>query len=146
MPIPEDTLRAAIDRIIPADDFPGAWDAGAGEYILRLLTGELQLSQIVESGLKGLESEALHCFARSFISLSPGEQDEVLTRISTGDVRTTWNTSPRQFFDTLLNLTNEGYYSDPGSGGNRNEIGWRMIGYETRVPARGAAHGRENVL
>jgi len=27
-------LRAVIDRIIPPDHFPGAWDAGAGAYIL----------------------------------------------------------------------------------------------------------------
>lgn len=32
-------LRAAVDRILPADDYPGAWDAGALEYLGRQLDG-----------------------------------------------------------------------------------------------------------
>lgn len=27
------TLRAAVDRIIPADDYPSAWQAGVGDYL-----------------------------------------------------------------------------------------------------------------
>lgn len=30
-------LRAFLDRVIPADDFPGASEAGCGEYLRRLL-------------------------------------------------------------------------------------------------------------
>ena len=27
------TLRALVDRIIPADDFPSGWQAGVGDYL-----------------------------------------------------------------------------------------------------------------
>ena len=26
-------LRAAVDRVIPADEWPGGWEGGVGEYL-----------------------------------------------------------------------------------------------------------------
>jgi gluconate 2-dehydrogenase gamma chain len=34
-----------------------------------------------------------------------------------------------QFFDTLLANTIEGFFADPMYGGNRDMVGWRMIGF-----------------
>jgi gluconate 2-dehydrogenase gamma chain len=33
------------------------------------------------------------------------------------------------FFETLLANTIEGYFADPSYGGNRDMVGWRMIGF-----------------
>ena len=33
------------------------------------------------------------------------------------------------FFDMLLKMTVEGFFSDPVYGGNRNMVAWRMIGF-----------------
>jgi gluconate 2-dehydrogenase gamma chain len=30
----------------------------------------------------------------------------------------------------LVNHTMEGFYSDPGNGGNRDAVSWKMIGFE----------------
>ena len=38
-------LRAAIDRIIPADDWPAGWDGGVGQY---LTTSSTELRWAVE--------------------------------------------------------------------------------------------------
>ena len=37
-------------------------------------------------------------------------------------------------FARLVELAHEGFYADPGNGGNRDAVSWRMIGYETHVP------------
>ena len=34
-------LRALVDTIIPADDIPGGWEAGVGEYLIRQLNSDL---------------------------------------------------------------------------------------------------------
>ena len=33
------------------------------------------------------------------------------------------------FFETLLANTIEGFFSDPMYGGNRDMVGWRMVGF-----------------
>ena len=33
------------------------------------------------------------------------------------------------FFSLLLNNTREGFFADPIYGGNRDMVGWKMIGY-----------------
>ena len=29
----QETLRTLLDRIIPPDDYPGAWQSGVGDYL-----------------------------------------------------------------------------------------------------------------
>jgi hypothetical protein len=127
------TLRAAVDRIIPQDDFPAAWEAGAGDYIDHILSGDLQhLAAAFLDGLAALEAESQARFGETFSSLAAKEQDEILRDVETGAVKTAWKNSPAEFFRVLLELTSEGYYSDPGDGGNRGMISWRMIGFDPK--------------
>lgn len=54
----QQTLRAAVDRIIPPDDYPGTWDAGIGDYLARQFEGDLTLQlDIFTAGLDGLEAD-----------------------------------------------------------------------------------------
>lgn len=131
----EDTLRAAIDRIIPPDEFPGAWDAGAGRYIRRQLAGDLRhLAPMIDAGLAALDAEARVTADRPFAALPADRQDLLLTAIERGAVRTPWPALPREFFAALVRLVNEGYYGDPANGGNCDAVSWRMIGYDPRLP------------
>ena len=34
------------------------------------------------------------------------------------------------FFRLLITHVMEGFYADPGNGGNRNGIAWQMLGYK----------------
>ena len=43
-----------------------------------------------------------------------------------------WPVDPAEFFRNVIEHVMEGYYSDPGNGGNRDSIAWRMIGFEAR--------------
>jgi gluconate 2-dehydrogenase gamma chain len=125
-----DTLRAAIDRIIPRDDFPGAWEAGAGHYILRQLAGDLRhLAPLLRAGFDALDAEAGHTYGRPFAAIDAEQQDVLLARVEIGNVHAFWPLPPAAFLSMLVELTNEGYYGDPGNGGNRDEAAWRMIGY-----------------
>ena len=129
----ERTLRVALDRLIPQDDYPGAWAAGCGDYIDNQLHGQLaHLLPIYRAGLDGLEAEAGIEFAQSFADLNSDQQDALLGRVENGAVRAAWATPPRAFFSALVNHTAEGYYADPGQGGNRDRVSWRMVGFNGR--------------
>lgn len=126
----QDTLRAAIERVIPEDDYPDGWDAGAGEYILGLLVRDCDsLIPLYRQGLAGLDAEAVAAHGRKFSKLTTDEQDSILRHVEAGNVATQWPVRPREFFERLVCQAMEGFYADPGNGGNRGEISWRMVGF-----------------
>jgi hypothetical protein len=130
----EQTLRAAVDRIIPPDDYPGAWDAGIGDYLARQFEGDLALElDLFTAGLDALEAEALARFNSRFVNLTFEQQDTALAHIETGQLLTLWSIPPARFFELLVNTTAEGYYSEPEQGGNRAAISWAMTGFEEQV-------------
>jgi hypothetical protein len=125
------TLRALVDRIIPADDFPGGWDAGVGDYLDRQFAGDLSdVVDLYRSGLDALDVEARTAAGVSFAALAPDAQDEFLRRVEAGEVATDWPVDPAEFFRAATEHAAEGFYGDPGNGGNRDGVSWRMIGFE----------------
>ena len=129
--VQQQTLRAAVNRIIPPDDYPGAWEAGVGDYLARQFEGDLapQLD-LYRAGLDAVEAEALTRFQSSFARLTLAQQDTTLHHIEAGEVLTSWPIPPARFFELLVNTTAEGYYSEPEQGGNRAAISWAMTGFE----------------
>ncbi len=131
------TLRAAIDRLIPRDDFPGATEAGVDRYIIQLLAGDRAgESPRIEQALRAIDAEARATRGKHFDQLPPGAQDDILAAVENGRVASAiWiDLDPRALFDRLVELCAEGYYSDPEQGGNRDGVSWRMIGYDRRAP------------
>ena len=128
-------LRSLMDRIIPQDDFPDAWEAGVGDYLRRQFERDLHsLRSQVETyklGLEALEAESQAFAGKGFTALDASTQDSILTRIETGQVALSWPVDPTEFFHMVIEHVMEGYYSDPGNGGNRDSIAWRMIGFES---------------
>ena len=127
------TLRAAVDRIIPQDQYMGAWEAGVGQFIERILQTDLHDAATgFFEGLAGLNAEAIAWANKPFASLDSSQQDAILTAVQNGQIKTKWTTPPQEFFTLLVNLTAEGFYGDPANGGNRDMVSWNMIGYEPR--------------
>jgi hypothetical protein len=127
------TLRALMNRIIPPDDYPGAWEAGVGDYLMRQFERDLKdYVDIYRRGLEALDAEAQARAGMDFATLDPEAQDELLRHIEKGEVKTPWPTPPVPFFKTAVEHVIEGYYSDPGNGGNRDGIAWKMIGFAVR--------------
>jgi hypothetical protein len=127
-------LRAAVDRIIPADDAPSASDAGVLIYIERKFGRDVAgRATSFAAGLGALHDEAVARFGRTFESLGTAEQDDVLRFIEAGTVIVDWPVNPSQFFTLLVESTMEGYYGDPANGGNRDEVAWKMCGFKERL-------------
>ena len=127
----QQTLHAAIDRIIPADEFPGGVEAGVCDYLLRQLGADLaHMATDYARFVNALNAEAQAAQGMDFAALGEAQQDALLTWVEQGEVRTDWPIDPASFFAQFAEHCAEGFYSDPGNGGNRDGVSWRMIGYE----------------
>ncbi|HEX3250023.1 MAG TPA: gluconate 2-dehydrogenase subunit 3 family protein [Pyrinomonadaceae bacterium] len=116
-------LRAVVDCLIPADEFPGAYEAGVCEYLQSLFETDLRdEAEFFATGLESIELEARARFGASFESLTPEQQIVTLETIQHGDVLTSWPMSPQRFFEMLVCTTAEGFYT--------SAVSWTMTGFE----------------
>ncbi len=126
------TVCAATERILPRDEDPGAIDAGVPEYIDRML-GDPELHEmrdVFKGGVAALGTLARARFKRRFAELAPEQQDQLLALF-----RDAPEGSPKgKFFETLMVLTMEGFLGDPSYGGNRDRVGWALVGFDTSMP------------
>ena len=126
------TLRSMMNRIIPQDTFPNAWEAGVGNYLARQFERDLQHQlENYRLGLETLEAESQAYAGQGFTELDASAQDVILSRLEAGEVTLSWLVNPTEFFHMVINHVMEGYYSDPGNGGNRDSIAWQMIGFKS---------------
>lgn len=125
-----ETLEAVVDRILPSDENgPGAGEARAVHYIDRSLASDNAGSRHNYAiGLTAIDGYAQNKHGQPFHQLSSEVQDEILTLVIDGEV-TGFNPSGSGFFSMVRNHTIQGTFSDPYYGGNRDFIGWDMIGY-----------------
>jgi len=115
-------LTAVIDRIIPADDFASASQAGVMVYLDRQFVGDaVAWAGPILDGLATLEQSARDRMGKAFANMTEAQQDALLTEIE-----------HQPFFRELVVLTSEGFYADPGNGGNLDEVSWKMIGFQPR--------------
>jgi gluconate 2-dehydrogenase gamma chain len=136
------TLEAVCDRIIPADEDPGAVWAGTVNYIDLQLTGPYRRHQkAYRQGLAGIDDTSRDKFSKAFTALTASEQDEVLKVLEKGDAAgEAWKKrSSKQFFSMVVRHTMEGFYGDPRHGGNRERVSWKMLKLPY-PPIRGQYH------
>ncbi|NUQ12920.1 MAG: gluconate 2-dehydrogenase subunit 3 family protein [Gemmatimonadaceae bacterium] len=118
-------LEAITSRIIPTDDSPGAREAGVVYFIDRALaTWAKDQRPLFMDGLAKLPSDVSAKFAGQsrFTDLAPAQQDEVLKSIES---------SP--FFGAIRFATIAGMFSLPSHGGNRDFVGWRLLGQDNAM-------------
>ena len=124
-----DCLIALCERIIPADDCPGATDAGVINYIDRQI--RLRFPEEKEIFRKGIESLQSWCQAKynqNFEELSTEVQINTLQMIEKNEMpQEDWTVPPGKFFRTLLDRTMQGFYGSPRHGGNRDYISFKML-------------------
>jgi gluconate 2-dehydrogenase gamma chain len=114
----------------------------------------LPLAERFRIGILGMEGLAQERFGRGFVRLSPEEQDDILRDMDEGEIevfgRVSLTTPPstfeggdqgiaqspgqtaitaKAFFELLLAYTIAGFFVDPVHGGNRDLVGWKMIGF-----------------
>lgn len=118
-------IEAITARIIPTDDTPGAKEAGVVYFIDKAMTGFAKpMEPVFIEGLKKLPTDvgAKVRGQTRFSALTPAQQDEVLKSIE-----------KTPFFGTLRFATIVGMFSLPSYGGNRDWIGWKLLGQESAM-------------
>ena len=131
-PLEWKTVEAITARIIPTDDDPGAVEAGSVNFIDKALANEdAELRGEYEVGLPGIDAVSTHRFGRPFVELEAAQQDAVLVALESGKALG-WpagGVTADRFFETLRTHTLWGFLADPRYGGNRDYVGWKLMGY-----------------
>jgi gluconate 2-dehydrogenase gamma chain len=124
------TLEAVVARLLPSDENgPGALEAGATRYIDRALGDALAgAREVYSTGLAALETYAQGATGRAFTELEPARQDALLAELEQNRA-VGFGPDSTTFFNLVLSHTIEGTFGDPHYGGNRDFIGWELIGY-----------------
>jgi gluconate 2-dehydrogenase gamma chain len=114
-------LDAMLACIIPADDTPGAREAGVIHYIDRQLTRHYRQHRTVyREGLAALGG---------FADASPDRRQQILNAMEKDAAR-------KPFLDLVVTHAMQGFYGNPRHGGNRDFASWRMLGISP-APVRG---------
>jgi gluconate 2-dehydrogenase gamma chain len=123
-------LAAAIDRLIPDDDFgPRAIESGAGRYVEGMLgRADAELRNAWRSSLEQLDDLAHAREGAGFAELPAEVQDDLLELVAAGGAPA--GEPMAAFFEILRTRAIEGYFGDPRWGGNAGRAGWALLGYE----------------
>jgi hypothetical protein len=115
-------IEAMAAQIIPTDATPGAREARCLYFIDKALTTFARKSQAVYiQGLQELQAktEQLYPSAGKFSGLTSEQQIRTLTEME-----------KTPFFNLVRTHTIIGFFARPVHGGNHDEIGWKLIGYD----------------
>jgi gluconate 2-dehydrogenase gamma chain len=146
-------IEPAVARLIPSDETgAGALEAGVPTFIDRQLAGPwgageqlyrqgpwhssrpefgYQLpftpAELFRNALRGLSDEFRRS-NRGFGTRTLEEQDAYLAALEK-ESRDLGGVPSNIFFQSLLELTIEGYFCDPIYGGNKDMVSWKLIGF-----------------
>ena len=147
-------IVAAVDTLIPADELsPSGSACGVATFIDRQLAGaygmgarlyrqgpfpkakpelgyQLSLNprEFFRAGIESANVWTRKTYGKDFDRLSETDREAALKAME-ADKAPFPGFSSRMFFDALLQITMEGFFSDPIYGGNRDMTGWEMVGY-----------------
>jgi gluconate 2-dehydrogenase gamma chain len=117
-------IEALTSQIVPSDDTPGAREAGVTFFIDRALGSFFaHWRPGFMRGLAQFQAAARGAYPQSpsFASLPIERQIEFLHSVD-----------GTPFFDQARLLTLCGMFSSPAYGGNRDGIGWQLLGFEDK--------------
>lgn len=115
-------VDAIAAQIIPTDDTPGAREAGVALFIDRALAtffGRMAPDFRSQLAAFRLRCQSQYPDAGSFAALTHEQQIEFLKQVE----RT-------PFFERVRLLTLVGMFAMPKYGGNRDGVGWKLLGFQ----------------
>ncbi|MDP2396961.1 MAG: gluconate 2-dehydrogenase subunit 3 family protein [Burkholderiales bacterium] len=152
-------LNAAVERLIPSDESgAGAKEANVAYFIDQQLAGSwgvhgrcyrqgpwregkpqqgyqsrLTPQEIYREAIREIDQHCTGRHGKVFAHLGADLQDEIIRELEAGTFE--FQSIPSSlFFELLIRNTQEGFFSDPMYGGNKDKVGWRLIGFPG-VPA-----------
>jgi gluconate 2-dehydrogenase gamma chain len=117
-------ISAIASQIIPSDDSPGAREAGVIHFIDRALaTFDAEKRGLYTAGLADAERERAKMFpgSKTIAELTADQQIQLLEAIEKTD-----------FFEQVRTHCIMGFFGNPSYGGNRDQAGWKLIGFDDR--------------
>lgn len=159
-------IEAVVDHMIPADELtPSGTEIGIATFIDRALAGswgkgdrlymqgpwqrgtpnqgyQLPLSPaaLYRAAIAGCNVHCRNVYKQTFDRCTAEQKEAFLRELSSGKITLAGGLPGRTFFGVLYDNVMEGMFSDPIYGGNRDKIGWKMIGFPGV-----AANNAENV-
>jgi len=147
-------VTAAVDTLIPADELSpsgsacgcvvfidrqlaSAWGGGAkmyrsGPFVKGKPEQGYQLSltprQFFAAGIAAANAWSRKTYNKDFDRLTEAQRVEALKAMEDGKAEFD-GVGSRAFFNALISITMEGFFSDPIYGGNRDKVAWKMIGF-----------------
>ncbi len=124
-------LDALVARIVPGDaGDPGGREAGVVTYIDRALAGPYaEWGPAYREGLRLLDAHVIAKHRAKFHQLSETDQDAILAALEANEVPGFGGNGSAEFFAMVWAHTIEGLLCDPAYGGNRDGVGWKLIGF-----------------
>jgi gluconate 2-dehydrogenase gamma chain len=118
-------IDAITSQIVPSSDGPGAHEAGVIYFIDRALsTFDAHLRPAYRTGMAEVQQKRREMFpsSASIAALATEQHMQLIHAIEATD-----------FFELLRTHTLYGFLGNPSYGGNRDRIGWKLIGFEDRM-------------
>jgi gluconate 2-dehydrogenase gamma chain len=126
-------LIEICEQLIPADDTPGATDAGVIHYIDRQLAGVFAPHlPLYRAGLESFRRTCSELHGVSFADVPAPVKIDFLQRVEAGKVPASlWaGGSSADFFRLVLAHAMQDFYGSPRHGGNRGYASYRMLGVD----------------
>jgi gluconate 2-dehydrogenase gamma chain len=149
-------LQAAVARIIPADDLgPGALEADVVLFLDNQLAGgygngaraymqgpwgestryqgyqlPVTPATVYRIGIAATDRYCQEAHGAPFARLPAETQDKVLQGLQgVAEAIDLKDVPAATFFQLLMRDTKDGFFADPVYGGNRDKVGWKLVGY-----------------
>ena len=148
-------VEALVDHMVPADAHtPKGTDVGINTFIDRALAGgwgkgdrlymqgpwapgvpeqgyQLPLlpAEMYRNGIADTNQHCVKTYGKAFDQLTAAQREEVLKNLDGGKVVFASGLPSRVFFNTVYQTVMEGMFADPIYGGNKDKVGWKMLGF-----------------
>ena len=103
----------------------GPWHPGTPQQGFQ---SRLTPQEIYRFGIAETDAHCKQQYGKAFRLLSGEQQDEVLKALEKDAIELP-SLPAKLFFGMLWRNTEEGFFSDPMYGGNRDKAGWRLLGF-----------------
>jgi gluconate 2-dehydrogenase gamma chain len=148
-------VEAMVDHMVPKDELtPSGTDIGIATYIDRALAGSwgkgdrlymqgpwgkgtpnqgyqlpLTPAALYRAAIAGCDAYCRKTFGQTFAKCTPEQKETFLKDLQAGKITLEGGLPGRTFFGVLYDNVMEGMFADPIYGGNRDKIGWAMLGF-----------------
>ncbi|HEX7170015.1 MAG TPA: GMC family oxidoreductase, partial [Rubrobacter sp.] len=125
------TAAAVFERLFPTDENgPGATEIGVLTYLDRALAGAYRdKAEAYRLGLAALDLASRRRSGMPFADCSAENQEALVAELERGQLPDFRIPPQRDFFEMLRAHLQEGLFADPAHGGNRDKLGWKLLGH-----------------